>query len=75
MTQFNEGAPCSLEPDVWLSGKNRNIEKAKAGCAECGIRPMCLEVTEEYELMTGEPRIGIFGGLTEVERIKRRASV
>ena len=38
-------------------------ERAKAICAECGVRADCLD----YALRIREPH-GIWGGLTEVER-------
>lgn len=38
-------------------------------CGRCLFTERCLEDTLEIETLLGEPRRGIFGGLTEVQRI------
>lgn len=39
-------------------------------CERCLFTDRCLEDTLEIEYLLGEPRRGIFGGLTEVQRIR-----
>lgn len=44
----------------------------KEDCARCVFTEQCLTDTNDFELLAGESRVGIFGGLTEIERITQR---
>ena len=51
------------------SVKTAREERAKAVCAACPVRPQCLDQAIE----SGE-RYGIWGGMTDSERSRLRAS-
>lgn len=40
-----------------------------AGCAKCLFTDRCLADTLELEQLMGQPRAGIWAGLTEIQRI------
>lgn len=61
--------PCFENPDLWLSQRPGNIERAKAGCATCPIIKQCLADCLAYEALSGEIKRGVHGGTSEVERI------
>ncbi len=44
------------------------MQATKEMCGRCLFTERCLADTLELEAMLGEPRRGIFGGLTELER-------
>lgn len=53
---------CSDEDgELWFSGVNSKLARAKAICKECPVRELCLEegLTEEF---------GVWGGYDELER-------
>ncbi|BBY78665.1 transcriptional regulator WhiB7 [Mycolicibacterium parafortuitum] len=50
--------PCHVEdPDLWFAEDPRDLERAKALCAECPIRRACLNAALERQ----EPW-GVWGG-------------
>lgn len=52
-------------------GSQRAVEAAKAVCAECPVREMCLEDAMDREGgLRPSNRYGIFGGLTPKERFQ-----
>jgi WhiB family redox-sensing transcriptional regulator len=59
------------DPDTFFPEKGGSTREAKRICAECPVRPQCLE----YALENDE-KFGIWGGLSERERrkLKRLAS-
>jgi WhiB family redox-sensing transcriptional regulator len=64
-----EKALCrQVDPDLWFPEKGGSTRDPKAICADCPIRPECLE----YALEKDE-RFGVWGGMSERERrrIKR----
>jgi len=68
--QENGGVVCEQVPDAFFleeetkdPNRNQKIKVAKAICAECPVRMLCLEYAlEESEVF------GIWGGLTYPER-------
>lgn len=61
-----EPAPCSSDPDLWLSDGRRSQERAKQRClAECAAatREWCLR----QALDRGDRR-GVYGGTTPADR-------
>lgn len=64
--------PCTKDPGLWFSKEQAGIAAAKALCSTCPFRESCLQDTLDYEDLTGDSRIGIFGGLTSIERIHLR---
>lgn len=44
----------------------------KEDCARCVFTAQCLDDTMVFEELAGESRVGIFGGLTPIERIHLR---
>ncbi len=71
---WRSAAACQdTDPDLFfpVSGSGRSLdqaEQAKAVCAGCPVRPSCLA----FALRTGQAH-GIWGGLTEEERLIARA--
>ena len=58
----------TVDPEVFYPGRGEDTAAAKAICAACPVRDVCLEVS----LANGE-RFGIWGGLSERERrLERR---
>jgi hypothetical protein len=58
-----EQAACTgADPDLFFSFKDRDIQQAKAICADCPIRERCLEHAVAYE------DAGTWGGYTAEER-------
>lgn len=73
--KFWEGAACAgvdtevfYEPDERMKRIDRIIREnaAKRICAQCPIKPKCMN----YAINRGE--LGIWGGLTEKERLQRQ---
>lgn len=54
-----------VDPELWFPEKGGDASPAKRICRKCPVRKQCLEEA----LATGE-RHGIFGGLSERERMK-----
>lgn len=52
-----QNLPCSANPDLWFGESPRELEKAKALCAHCPVRAVCLEGA----LSRREP-CGVWGG-------------
>ena len=65
---WQEEANCSgVDPDLFFPERGASTREAKAVCANCKVRPDCLE----YALSNGE-KFGIWGGLSERERRRLR---
>jgi WhiB family transcriptional regulator, redox-sensing transcriptional regulator len=62
-TWRNRAACQGLDPDIFFPVSEDDAEEAKAICATCAVRQLCLE----HALAVRE-REGIWGGLTERER-------
>ena len=61
---WRQHAACQgVEPDVFYPVSDEEADVAKAICAVCSVRQMCLE----YALVNRE-RDGVWGGATERER-------
>jgi len=61
---WREHASCrGVDPEIFYPATDEEAEMAKSVCAQCGVRPACLE----YALTTRE-RDGVWGGATERER-------
>jgi hypothetical protein len=60
---------CFEDPDTWFSKNAKKIARAKEGCNSCPIRVQCLTECLEYEALSGTTKRGVYGGLTEAERI------
>ena len=61
---WRQHAACrGVDPDIFYPVSDEEAEAAKAVCAQCTVREMCLE----YALMSRE-RDGVWGGATERER-------
>ena len=57
-TLTKETVPCHVEqPDLWFAEDPRDLERAKALCADCPIRRECLNAALERQ----EPW-GVWGG-------------
>ena len=52
-----ENLPCRRDPDLWFAESPRDLEQAKALCADCPIKAECLAGA----LARGEPW-GVWGG-------------
>jgi WhiB family redox-sensing transcriptional regulator len=52
-----------LDPDVFYPISDEDAEEAKAVCAICPVRQLCLEHALNYR-----ERDGVWGGLNERER-------
>ncbi|MGD0219508.1 MAG: WhiB family transcriptional regulator [Acidimicrobiales bacterium] len=52
-----------LDPEVFYPLTEEEAEEAKAVCALCSVREMCLE-----HAIVARERDGVWGGLTERER-------
>ena len=57
------GACVGLDPDVFYPPSDEEAEEAKAICATCAVRELCLE----FALTTREAE-GVWGGTTGRER-------
>lgn len=55
-----------LDPDIFYPSSDEEAEEAKAVCADCPVKQVCLE-----HALAHRERDGVWGGLTERER--RRA--
>ncbi|HEX6597167.1 MAG TPA: WhiB family transcriptional regulator [Acidimicrobiales bacterium] len=64
-----EAACRGLETDIFFPLTEEEAAEAKAVCATCPVRDLCLE----YALITRQDD-GVWGGLTETERrrVRRR---
>jgi len=61
---WRQRAACQgLDPDIFYPTSEDDAEEAKAICAGCAVRQLCLE----YALSHRE-RDGVWGGLTDRER-------
>lgn len=60
--------PCQRNPDRWTSGKQADVARAKEGCNGCPIRERCLAECLEYEALSGQTKLGTYGGLSQAER-------
>lgn len=67
---WRESARCKgMDPDLFHPerGSWKQMEEAKAICAQCPVQTHCLEYA-----ITSNEKIGIWGGTAEVERRKIR---
>ncbi|MGA9077500.1 MAG: WhiB family transcriptional regulator [Acidimicrobiales bacterium] len=63
-TTWRQRSACrGLDPEVFFPPSDEEAEEAKAVCALCPVRQMCLE----HAIVCRE-REGVWGGLTERER-------
>lgn len=68
MTGWHELAACrGLDPSIFFPERGESAALAKATCAECPVREECLA----FAYMAGQ-HTGVWGGLTEKERVRRR---
>jgi hypothetical protein len=58
------------DPRIFFSTKKAEVEKAKAMCRRCPMAESCLINCLEFEALSGEPRLGIYGATTPDERIQ-----
>ena len=63
----DEAACRGLDTDVFFPLTEEEAAEAKAVCAACPVRELCLE----YALVTWQDD-GVWGGLTETERRRMR---
>ncbi len=62
--QWREFARClGADPDLFYPVSDDAAEAAKAICAVCPVRELCLEYA-----LTAREKEGVWGGLTEKER-------
>lgn len=62
--KWRQRAACQgLDPDIFYPVSEDDAEEAKAICAQCSVRPVCLEFA-----LANREREGIWGGLTDRER-------
>jgi WhiB family transcriptional regulator, redox-sensing transcriptional regulator len=52
-----------LDPEIFFPATDEEADEAKAICAVCPVRQMCLE-----HALAAREREGVWGGLTERER-------
>ena len=61
---WRQHAACrGIDPDVFHPVSDEDAEEAKAICALCPVRHMCLE-----HALVNREREGVWGGLTDRER-------
>jgi hypothetical protein len=68
--------PCKTDPDAWFPRQEDRgpvAQWAKDECKSCLERLDCLRAVMAFEKQNG-PVIGIYGGLSQVERAKLRKS-
>lgn len=66
-----EVTPCKTnDPDLWFSKDRTEATKiAKHYCGLCPVRDECLASTIRFEQRTGHTQPGVYGGLSESERL------
>jgi WhiB family redox-sensing transcriptional regulator len=62
-TWRNRAACQGLDPDIFFPVSEDDAEEAKAICATCTVRQLCLE-----HALAHREREGVWGALTERER-------
>jgi WhiB family redox-sensing transcriptional regulator len=61
---WRQHAACrGLDPEVFYPATDEDAEEAKAVCAQCPVRQLCLE-----HALARRERDGVWGGMTERER-------
>lgn len=66
-----QGLCYGYDPELWFSTKPEEVAKAKGICARCDYRMNCLNLALRAEGGNGiDSRAGIYGGLTEGERVE-----
>jgi WhiB family redox-sensing transcriptional regulator len=61
---WRQRAACrGLDPEIFYPASDEEAEEAKAICASCPVRQLCLE-----HALAFRERDGVWGGLTERER-------
>lgn len=65
--------PCAFDPELFFSGRERDIKEAKRLCTTMCSRPAeCLAECLEYENLSGSTQKGVHGGTTPEERNRIR---
>jgi WhiB family redox-sensing transcriptional regulator len=68
---WHRDAACKEHPELsWFPGRGRDPRAVKRVCESCLVVDLC----RAWALSQPEPLVGIWGGLTEKERRKLRAS-
>lgn len=60
----------SADPEAWFPEKGQSSRAARAVCAGCPVRNLCLLDWWDASQNTAYRMIGVWGGLTEGERRK-----
>jgi WhiB family redox-sensing transcriptional regulator len=67
--RWRDDAACKGKPLAWFVPDNesaRSTAKAKEVCAACPVRQECAEWAMDFDIF---PLVGVFGGMTTVERV------
>ena len=61
--------PCTAEPEAWFAGSTADATAAAVeGCTVCPVVHLC----RAYVLAAGAVEAGVWGGLTEADRVELR---
>lgn len=64
MANWRQRSACrGIDPEIFYPATDEEADEAKAICAICPVRQMCLE-----HALAAREREGVWGGLTERER-------
>jgi WhiB family transcriptional regulator, redox-sensing transcriptional regulator len=64
MANWRQRSACrGIDPEIFYPPTDEEADEAKAICAICPVRQMCLE-----HALAAREREGVWGGLTERER-------
>lgn len=66
---MRENAPCSADPETFLSEVSTDIKLSKRICARCPNLEPCLEDVLRLEDQLGETIRGTVAGTTQRERV------
>jgi hypothetical protein len=70
---MRSNAPCSADPETFLSEVTTDIRLSKRICERCPLRVTCLEQTLELEDQLGHTIKGTAGATTQQERVEIHA--
>lgn len=73
LERANLGGDCmQYDPELWFADERNKADQryAKGICSQCPALLQCQTLTLDYELETKQVEYGIYGGLTEKERLK-----